>query len=151
MIHELVGKIIRFSRDTYRDVVAACGLGKRHQIGHRFADARPRLNHAMRSRNERVTDLERHRDLLIARLVRGIHAINQTARGIVRLDFLAARHLKDRQLVRINAIIGPIGLEYVGAGGAEREDGTGILSRQEREDGTIGPGYVGVHVGQARH
>ena len=96
MIHELVGKIIRFSRDTYRDVVAACGLGKRHQIGHRFADARPRLNHAMRSRNERVADLERHRDLLIARLVRGIHAINQAARSIVRLDFLAARHLKDR-------------------------------------------------------
>ena len=96
MIHELVGKIIRFSRDTHRDVVAARGLGKRHQVSHRFADARPRLNHAMRSRNERVTDLERHRDLLIARLVGGIHAIDQAARGIVRLDFLAARHLKDR-------------------------------------------------------
>ena len=96
MIHELVGKIIRFSRDTNRDVVAARGLGKRHQVSHRFADARARLNHAMRSRNECITDLERHRDLLIARLVRGIHAINQAARGIVRLDFLAARHLKDR-------------------------------------------------------
>ena len=85
----------------------------------------------MRSRNECVTDLERHRDLFIARLVGGIHAIDQAARGIVRLDFLAARHLKDRKLVRINAIIGPIGLEYVGAGGAEREDGTGVLPRQE--------------------
>ena len=96
MIHKLVGKIIRFSRDANRDVVAARGLGKRHQVSHRLADARPRLNHAMRSRNECVTDLERHRDLFIARLVRGIHAINQTARSIVRLDFLTVRHLKDR-------------------------------------------------------
>ena len=96
MIHELVGKIIRFSRDTNRDVVAARCLGKRHQIGHRFADARARLNYTMSARDQRIADLERHRDLLIARLVRGIHAINQTARGIVRLDFLAARHLKDR-------------------------------------------------------
>ena len=151
MIHELVGKIIRFRRDTNRNVVAARGLGERHQIGHRLTDARARLDDAMRARNEGIANLERHRDLLIARLIRGIHAIDQAARGVVRLDFLATRHLENRQLVRINAIAGAIGLEHVGASGTEGEDGAGILSRQEREDGTIGPGHVGVHVGQACH
>ena len=151
MIHELVGKIIRFSRDTNRNVVAARGLGERHQIGHRLTDARARLDDAMRARNEGIANLERHRDLLIARLIRGIHAIDQAARGVVRLDFLATRHLENRQLVRINTIVRAVGLEYVGASGTEGEDGAGVLSRQEREDGTIGPGHVGVHVGQARH
>ena len=131
MVHELVGKIVRFGRNTYRDVVTACCLGKRHQIGHRFADARPRLNHAMRSRNECVTDLECHRDLLITRLVGGIHAIDQATWRIVCLDLLTTRHLENRQLIGVHPIVGAIGLENVSTSGAEREDRTRVLPCQE--------------------
>ena len=129
MVHKLVGEVIRFGRNAHGDVVAARGLGKGHQVRHRLTDTRTRLDNAMGARNERIPHLERHRNLLIARLVGGIHAIDQTARGIVELNFLAARHLKDRQLVRIHAVVGTIRLKYIGAGSTEREDGTRVLPR----------------------
>ena len=131
MIHELVGEIIRFSRDTNRDVVAACCLGKRHQIGHRFADACARLNYTMSARDQRIADLERHRDLLITRLVGGIHAIDQATRRIVCLNLLTTRHLEDRQFVGVHPIVGAVGLENVSTSGAEREDRARVLPRQE--------------------
>ena len=87
------------------------------------------------------------------RMVKGI------LRGSLQLSYTLLKSLKWRenaillngQNVHVNAIVRAVGLEHVGAGGAEREDGAGILSRQEREDGTIGPGHVGIHVGQACH
>ena len=151
MVHKLIGKVIRFGRDANGNVVTARSLGKRHEIGHRLTDARTRLDYTVRARDECIAHLERHRDLLITRLVRGIHAIDQAARGIIRLDLFATRHLEHRQFIGIHAILSAVGLENVGASGAEREDGAGVLSRQEREDGTIGPRHIGVHVGQARH
>ena len=131
MVHELVGKIVRFGRNTNRDVVTACCLGKRHQIGHRFADARARLNYTMSARNQRIADLERHRDLLITRLVGGIHAIDQATWRIVCLNLLTTRHLEYRQFVGVHPIVGAIGLENVSTSGAEREDRTRVLPRQE--------------------
>ena len=76
MVHELVGEIIRFGRDANGNVVTARSFGKRHQIGHRLTDARTRLDYTVRTRDERIADLERHRNLLITRLVGGIHAID---------------------------------------------------------------------------
>ena len=76
MVHKLIGKIIRFGRDADGNVVSAGGLGEGHKIGHRLTDARARLNHAMGTRDQRIAHLNRHRDLLVARLVRGIHAID---------------------------------------------------------------------------
>ena len=146
MVHKLVGKIIRFCRNANGNVVAAGGLGKRHQIGHRFTDARTRLDYAMGARDQCIAHLNRHRDLFVARLIGGVHAIDEAARGIIRLDFLAAWHPKDRQLVRINAIVCVISLEYVGASGAERKDRTRVLASQERKNGAIGPRHVRVHV-----
>ena len=151
MVHKLIGEVIRFGRNAHGDVVAARGLGKGHQVRHRLTDTRTRLDNAMGARNERIPHLERHRNLLIARLVGGIHTIDQTARGIVGLNFLAARHFKDRQLVRIHAVVCAICLENICTSGAEREDGPGVLSSQEREDGTVRPRYIGMHIGQAGH
>ena len=151
MVHELVGEVIRFGRNADGDVITSRRLGKRHQIGHRFADACARLNYTMSARDQRIANLERHRDLLITRLVGWIHAINQAAGGVICLDFFATRHLEDRQFVGVHPIVGAICLENVSTSGAEREDRTRVLPSQEREDRTIGPGHIGVHAGQARH
>ena len=146
MIHKLVCEVIRFCRNANGNVVAAGSLGKGHEIRHRFSDARTRLDYAMGARDQRISHFNRHRDLLVARLIGGVHAIDEAARGIIRLDFLAAWHPKDRQLVRINAIICAIGLEHVGASSAERKDRARVLASQERKNGAIGPRHVRVHV-----
>ena len=85
----------------------------------------------MCARDQRIADLERHRDLLITRLVSGIHAIDQATRRIVCLNLLTTRHLEDRQFVGVHPIVGAIGLENVSTSGAEREDRTRVLPRQE--------------------
>ena len=131
MVHELVGKIVRFGRNTNRDVVTTRRLGKRHQVGHRFADACARLNYTMSARDQRIADLERHRDLLITRLIGGIHAIDQATWRIVCLNLLTTRHLEDRQFVGVHPIVGAIGPENVSASGAEREDRARVLPRQK--------------------
>ena len=151
MVHKLVGKIIRFGRDADGNVVSAGGLGEGHEIGHRLTDARARLDYAMGTRDQRIAHLNRHRDLLVARLIGGIHAIDQAAGGVICLDLFTARHLKDRQLVRINAIVRAIGLEHVGTSGAERKYRTWVLASQKGKNGAIGPRHVRVHVSQARH
>ena len=151
MVHELVGEVIRFGRNANSDVITSRRLGKRHQIGHRLADARTRLDYTVGTRDQRIAHLNRHRDLLVARLIGGVHTIDQAARGIVCLNLLTTRHLEDRQFVGVHSIVGAICLENVSASGAEREDRTRVLPCQEREDRTIGPGHIGVHVGQARH
>ena len=71
MVHKLVGKIIRFGRNADGNVVSAGGLGEGHEIGHRLTDARARLDHAMGARDQRIANLNRHRDLLVARLIGG--------------------------------------------------------------------------------
>ena len=81
MVHKLVGKIIRFGRNADGNVVSAGGLGEGHEIGHRLTDARARLDHAMGARDQRIANLNRHRDLLVARLIGGVHAIDQAAGG----------------------------------------------------------------------
>ena len=131
MVHELVGKIIRFGRNTNRDVVTARCLGKRHQIGHRLADARTRLDYTVGTRDQRIAHLNRHRDLLVARLIGGVHTIDQAARGIVCLNLLTTRHLEDRQFVGVHSIVGAVCLENVSTSGAEREDRTRVLPCQE--------------------
>ena len=146
MVHKLIGKVVRFGRDANGNVVAMRSLGKRHQIGHRLTDARTRLDYTVGARDQCIAHLNRHRDLFVARLIGGVHAIDEAARGIIRLDFLTAWHPKDRQLVRINAIVCAISLEYVGASGAERKDRTRVLASQERKNGAIGPRHVRVHV-----
>ena len=105
----------------------------------------------MSARDQRIADLERHRDLLITRLVGGVHAIDQATWRIVCLNLLTTRHLEDRQFVGVHPIVGAIGLENVSTSGAEGEDRTRVLPCQEREDRTIRPRHVRMHVGQARH
>ena len=151
MVHKLVGKIIRFGRNANGDVVSASGLGKGNEIRHRLTDARARLDHAMGTRDQRIAHLNRHRDLLVTRLIGGVHTIDQAAGGVICLDLFTARHLKDRQLVRINAIVRAIGLEHIGTSGAERKYRTRVLASQKRKNGAIGPRHVRVHVRQARH
>ena len=151
MIHELVGEVVRLGRDADGDVVAARRLGERHEIGHGFTDTRPRFDNAVRARHQGIAHLERHRDLLVARLVRGIHAIDQAAGSIIPLELIATRHLEPRKLIGVDALGRSVGLEHVGAGGWQREDRAGVLTREEREDGSVGPGHIGMHVREPLH
>ena len=151
MIDELVGKVVRFGGDAYRHAVATSRLGERHEVGDGFADARSRLDHAMRAGREGIAHLARHLHLLGAGLVLGIHPVDQAARSIVRANLLGGRHREKRQVIGIDALLGSLRAKHLGAGGGEREDRIGILPRQEREDGAIAPRNVGVHIRQAAH
>ncbi len=89
----------------------------------------------MGTRDQRIAHLNRHRDLLVARLIGGVHTIDQAAGGVICLDLFTARHLKDRQLVRINAIVRAIGLEHIGTSGAERKYEPGFWPAKKEKMG----------------
>ncbi len=82
VIHKLIGEIVRFGSHAHGHTIAFGGLGKRNEVGHRLTDAGPRLDHAMRSRLDRIAHLKRHGDLLLARLIRRVHLVDEPARGV---------------------------------------------------------------------
>ena len=151
MVHELVGEVVGLGRHTHRDAVAAGRLREGDQVRHGLPDAGTRLDDPMGRRRERVAHLAGHLDLLAARLVPGVHAADQTARRVLRLELVAARHRQPRELVGIDPLQRGVRGQDLGARRGEGEDAVRVLPCQVGEDGTVAPGDIGVHVGQAPH
>ena len=138
---QLVGERVRLGRHAHGQVVA---LGKEHlgqQVGDGFADARARLDRAVRGCGERRGDLGGHRDLLGTGLVGGVHVRDDPAG---REGLLNLRRVHGQKIVRLGGI--PVGTarhlaEQGGAGLLEVEGRLGLphLESQVADDRAEGP------------
>ena len=149
VVHELVGKVVRFGRHADGHAVALGGLGKGDEVRHGFADARAGLDHAMGAGLDRLAYLECHGDLLLARLVGRVHPVHQTPGRIGALELSGCGHSHERQFIGIDLLGRGLGVEYVHTRLDQREGSPRIFGSEEREDRTITPWHIGVHVRQA--
>ena len=146
---ELVGEGVGLGRHAHGHVVATGIQGRRQQIGDRLADARSRLDRAVRRGRLRATDLLRHLELLGARLVGVIHPAHdafgtELSGNLVRgdadeLDVLLGR-------VDVGVVVG--GLHQVTANRRHVQRYVGHVQGQVVQDRAVLPLYVVMHRGK---
>ena len=146
---KLVGKGVGLCRNAYGHVVA---LGKEdlwQQVGNGLSNTRTRLYCPVCRGGKRVSYLERHRDLLWARLVVLVHASDYAARGELVPNGLWG--WGDKRPIALGSVCA---LPRLLAGDQpvtqclERERLGAPLDGKVRNDGPKGPLYLGMHLGE---